>query len=79
MGKAFSDKEVAFSLSHVIPRQEEDCSAIKLSEWLNAIDELSESAHHHSMTVKEETRKQETRTTLGARLLVEKIFQKKLL
>lgn len=61
MGEAFSDKEVAFSLCHVIPRQSEDCSFIKLSEWLNAIGEPSESAHHHSMTVRKETRMQETR------------------
>lgn len=76
MGEAFSDKEVAFSLCRVIPRQGEDCSIIKLSEWLNAIAEHSESAHHHSMTVKKETRKQETRTKWGARLLVEKILKK---
>lgn len=70
MGKAFSDKEVAFSLRRVIPRQEEDCSVIKPSEWLNAIDELWESAHHHSMTVKKETRKQETRTKFKEKKLL---------
>lgn len=47
MGKAFSDKEVAFSLCCVIQRRGEDCSFIKLSEWLNAVVEHSESAHHH--------------------------------
>lgn len=46
----------------VIPRQGEDCSFIKLPEWLNAIGEHSESAHHHSMTVGKEARRQETRT-----------------
>lgn len=58
MGEAFSDKEVAFSLCHVIPRQGEDCSFIKLTDWLNAMAERSESAHHHSMTVSKEARNQ---------------------
>lgn len=58
MGEAFSDKEVAFSLRRVIPRQGEDCSFIKVSEWLNAIAEHCESAHHHSMTGKKEERRQ---------------------
>lgn len=62
MGEAFSDKKVAFSLCRVIPRQREDCSFIKLLEWLNAIGEHSETAHHHSMTVGKEARSQETRT-----------------
>lgn len=66
MGEAFSDKEVAFSLCHVIPRRGEDCSFIKLSEWLNAILEHPESAHHRSMTRKEEeARKQEVRESGG--------------
>lgn len=50
MGEAFSDKEVAFSHCRVIPRLGEDFSFIKLSEWLNAVAEHSESAHHHSVT-----------------------------
>lgn len=62
MVEAFSDKEVAFSLCRLIPRQGEDCSFIKLPEWLNAIGEHSESAHHHSVTVRKEARRQETRT-----------------
>lgn len=65
MGEAFSDKEVAFSL---LPCNSEvggeGCSFIKLSEWLNAILEHSESSHHHSMTGRREGRnegrKQET-------------------
>lgn len=57
MGEAFSDKELAFSLCRVIPRQGEDCSFIKLPEWLNAIGEHSESAHHHSVTVRKEARR----------------------
>lgn len=61
MGEAFSDKEVAFSLRRVIPRREEDCSFIKLSEWLNVIVEHSESAHHHSVTGRKEGRSQGTR------------------
>lgn len=53
MGEAFSEKEVAFSLCHVILRHGGDCSFIKLSEWLNAIVEHSESAHHGSVTGRE--------------------------
>lgn len=61
MGEAFSDKEVAFSLRRVIPRRGEDCSFIKLSEWLNAIAQHSESAHHHSVTGWEEGRREGSR------------------
>lgn len=71
MGEAFSDKEVAFSLRRVIPRQGEDCSFIKLSELLNANAEHSESAHHRSMTVRKETRRQEMRTKWRTRWLME--------
>lgn len=57
MGEAFSEKEVAFSLCRVILRHGGgvggDCSFIKLSEWLNAIVEHSESAHHGSVTGRE--------------------------
>lgn len=71
MGKAFSDKEVAFSFSRVISRWGEGCSFIKLSGWLNAKVEHSESAHHIVTGKKEGYRKeQETKEKYGRRLFI---------
>ncbi len=79
MGEAFSDKEVAFSLCCVIRRRGEDWSFIKLPEWLNAIVEHSESAHHHSVTGRKKGRRpgsrkqgKKNRNEIGGGINIEK-------